>query len=194
MLLFTSLSSLLVIGTTSWLQARTTLESKIADQLVSVRTVADFLRSVPYFFSLEDTKINQLAAKAKFQSYGSGEFIVQQGLEDNGLYFIYMGKVRISTKTRQGDNRELNSMIRGDVFGELAIFAGEVSPITVVAEQATEVVLIPHEFVIKLIESIPKFGLEFSQFIEQRRKSVAFFQDINSESDRTATSNGKYNS
>ncbi|MEO1372746.1 MAG: cache domain-containing protein [Cyanobacteria bacterium J06635_10] len=38
MLLLTSLGSLLVIGTTSWLQARTTLEDKIADQLIGVRT------------------------------------------------------------------------------------------------------------------------------------------------------------
>ena len=38
MLLLTSLGSLLVIGTTSWLQARSTLEAKIADQLVGVRT------------------------------------------------------------------------------------------------------------------------------------------------------------
>ena len=38
MLLLTSLGSLLVIGTTSWLQARNTLEAKIADQLIGVRT------------------------------------------------------------------------------------------------------------------------------------------------------------
>ena len=38
MLLLTSLGSLLVIGTISWLQARTTLEGKIANQLVSIRT------------------------------------------------------------------------------------------------------------------------------------------------------------
>lgn len=38
MLLLTSLGSLLVIGTTSWLQAKGTLEDKIADQLIGVRT------------------------------------------------------------------------------------------------------------------------------------------------------------
>lgn len=38
MLLLTSLGSLLVIGTTSWLQAKSTLEDKIADQLIGVRT------------------------------------------------------------------------------------------------------------------------------------------------------------
>ena len=38
MLLLTSLGSLLVIGTTSWLQARSTLEAKIADQLIGVLT------------------------------------------------------------------------------------------------------------------------------------------------------------
>lgn len=37
-LLLTSLGSLLVIGTTSWLQAKSTLEEKIASQLIGVRT------------------------------------------------------------------------------------------------------------------------------------------------------------
>lgn len=156
--------------------------------------MADFLRSLPYLFSLEDTKINQLATKAKYKSYGSGEFIVQQGVEDKGFYFVYTGKVRIFTKIRQGDNHEVSSMIRGDAFGELAIFPGEISPITAVAEQATEVVLIPAEAVMELIESVPKFGLEFSQFIEQRRKTVAFLQDISSESHHTTENNGKVRS
>ncbi|MGB3651571.1 MAG: mechanosensitive ion channel family protein [Rivularia sp. (in: cyanobacteria)] len=159
-----------------------------------LQEMADFLRSLPYLSSLEDTKINQLATKAKFLSYGSGEFIIQQGIDDEGLYFVYTGKVRISIKTRQGSERELNSLRSGSVFGELAIFPGEVSPITAVAPQDAEVVVIPDEDVMQLIESNPQFSLEFSQFIEQRRKAMESLQGIGNFSHETTTSNGKVRS
>ena len=147
-----------------------------------LQEMADFLRSLTYFSSLEDTKINELATKAKFEVYGSGEFIIEQGMDDEGLYFVCTGKVGISTKTRQRDEREVNSLKRGSVFGELAVFPGEVSPITAVAKQDVEVVVIPDEDVMQLIESNPKFSLEFSQFIEQRRKAMAAIQAIGSKS------------
>lgn len=159
-----------------------------------LQEMADFLRSLPYLLSLEDTKINQLAKSAKFLSYGSGEFIVQQGLDDEGLYFVYAGKVRIETKTRQGDNREVSSLSSGDVFGELAIFPGELSPITAIVEQAAEIVLIRDKDVMQLIESNAQFSLEFSQFIEQRRKAMGFLQGIDSESDQPTATNGRVQS
>jgi small-conductance mechanosensitive channel/CRP-like cAMP-binding protein len=158
-----------------------------------LQEMADFLRSLSYLSSLEDANINELATKAKFLSYGSGEFIVQQGQYDEGLYFVYTGKVGILTKTLQGDERELNSLRSGSVFGELAIFPGEVSPITAVTQKDTEIVLIPDEDVMQLIESNPKFSVEFSQFIEQRRKAMELLQGIKKSHD-TVTSNGKVRS
>ncbi|MEO1372748.1 MAG: cyclic nucleotide-binding domain-containing protein [Cyanobacteria bacterium J06635_10] len=110
------------------------------------------------------------------------------------MYFIYTGKVRVCTKTRQGDNREVSSLSSGDVFGELAIFPGEVSPITTIVEQAAEIVLIPDEDVMQLIESNAQFSLEFSQFIEQRRKAMGFLQGIGSESDQPTATNGRVRS
>ena len=159
-----------------------------------LQEMADFLRSLTYFSSLEDTKINELATKAKFEVYGSGEFIIEQGMDDEGLYFVCTGKVGISTKTRQRDEREVNSLKRGSVFGELAVFPGEVSPITAVAKQDVEVVVIPDEDVMQLIESNPKFSLEFSQFIEQRRKAMTAIQGIGRKSNETVVSNGKVGS
>lgn len=63
MLLLTSLGSLLVIGTTSWLQAKSTLEDKIADQLVGVRTAkAD---QFELFFSNLYNQVGTLAEDGK---------------------------------------------------------------------------------------------------------------------------------
>ncbi|MEO1432180.1 MAG: mechanosensitive ion channel family protein [Cyanobacteria bacterium J06632_19] len=156
-----------------------------------LQEMADFLRSLSYLSSLEDAKINELATKAKFETYGSGEYITQQGIDDEGLYFVYTGKIRISIKTRQGHTRELNSLTRGSVFGELSIFPGEVSPITALSEQDAEVVMILDEEMMQLIESNPQFSLEFSQFIEQRKRAMESLQDIASKSHQTVASNGK---
>ena len=64
MLLLTSLGSLLVIGTTSWLQARSTIEAKIADQLIGVRTAkAD---QFELFFDNLYNQVGTLAEDGRF--------------------------------------------------------------------------------------------------------------------------------
>lgn len=56
-----------------------------------LQEMADFLRSLPYLLSLEDTKINQLAKSAKFLSYGSGEFIVRAAARRRGIVLYLYG-------------------------------------------------------------------------------------------------------
>lgn len=137
-----------------------------------------YLRSLPYFFNLNDTQIEQLATKSQFKVYGAGELITQAGKPDEGLYAIYTGRVKSSVKDNRGLIQTANQFGIGDVFGEMAIYPGEVSPITALAEDDVEAVVIPAAEIIELIQINPKFASEIIQFIEKRKKSLRLAQGV----------------
>lgn len=132
-----------------------------------------FLRSLSCFFTASDLQIEQLASKSQFEIYGEGEPIVREGIPDCGLYAIYKGRVKSSITDNEGLIQTDKELGVGNVFGEMTIFPGETSPITVVAEDDVEVIVIPDEEIVRLIEVNSQFGLEMVRFIEERKKAMA---------------------
>lgn len=134
--------------------------------------MVDYLRSLSYLFSVGDARLEQLAAEAQFKVYGTGDLITQEGKPDSGLYAVYSGRVTAQLTDGSGNVQTTNRFGIGDVFGEMAIYPGEVSPITTVAEGDVELVVIPAEEIVDLIRANPKFAAEILQFIEERKKTV----------------------
>ncbi|MEM7063894.1 MAG: cyclic nucleotide-binding domain-containing protein [Cyanobacteria bacterium P01_B01_bin.77] len=148
--------------------------------------MVDYLRSLSYLFSVSDVQLEQLASSAQFQLYGTGDLITQEGKSDSGLYAVYSGRVTAQLTDNLGKIQTTNRFGIGDVFGEMAIYPGEVSPIVTVAEGDVELVVIPAENIVELIRTNSKFAAEILQFIEERKKSI----QIAKGAVVTATSNG----
>lgn len=136
------------------------------------------VRSLSYFFNLNDSQIEQLATKSKFKVYGAGEIIIKEGKPDEGLYAIYRGRVKSSVKDHQGVIQTANQFGIGDIFGEMAIYPGEVSPITAIAEDDVEVLVISAGDIVQLIQISPQFASEFIKFIEERKKAIRIARGI----------------
>ena len=66
----------------------------------------------------------------------------------------------------------------GDVFGEMAIYPGEVSPVTTIAEEDVELVVIPAAEIVRLIQINPNFSVEIIRFIEEHRKAIDTIKGI----------------
>lgn len=153
--------------------------------------VASYLRSQSYFSTLNDNQIEKLAERAKFKAYGKGELIVQEGKEDEGLYIIFKGRGHAYLKDEQGDRQIVDQLELNEAFGEMAIFPGEVSPVTAVADEDVEVVVIPSEEIIHAIESNHKFASEILQYIEERKKMVQLAKGIKDGASPLISKNGR---
>jgi small-conductance mechanosensitive channel len=150
-----------------------------------------YLRSLPYFLTLNDNQIETLAQKARFKSYGQGELIIQEGKEDEGLYLMFKGMVQAYLKDEKGDRKVVDELKLNEAFGEMAIFPGEVSPVTAVAKEDAEVVVIPAAQIITAIESNNKFASEFIEYIEERKKKVLLAKRIKEDVKRPIDNNGR---
>lgn len=64
------------------------------------------------------------------------------------------------------------TILRGGFFGEMALFSGEPSPLSIVAVDDLQVIVIYSDAVNTMIERQPTLGREIGQIIEARSKAV----------------------
>ncbi|ELR99164.1 cyclic nucleotide-binding domain-containing protein [Gloeocapsa sp. PCC 73106] len=140
-----------------------------------------YLRSLAYFYTIDNLNLEKLASKAKFQVYSKDELITQEGKLDNEFYILYQGNAEVKLTDSQGRIKIINRLRAGDAFGEMALYPEEISPVTIIAGHNTEVIVIPAKEILQLIQSNSKFASEMVQFIEDRKKAVALAKSIPNE-------------
>ncbi|NEQ98015.1 MAG: Crp/Fnr family transcriptional regulator, partial [Cyanothece sp. SIO2G6] len=138
--------------------------------------IANMLALLPHFAALNSAELERLTQTVRLKQYGLGEVIVQEGYPDAGLYVVFSGSVSSSTCDHNGDPYDLGLVLQGGMFGEMSLFPGDVSPITVMAQEDTQVIVIPVETIRQLIQgdanipSNPKFAADILLVIEERKK------------------------
>ncbi|NER00155.1 MAG: mechanosensitive ion channel [Cyanothece sp. SIO2G6] len=184
------------IGIDYKIEAPDGLPPKIPQKFIDHQPeISAHLRSLVYFRSLAEEDIMNLAAKTQIKQYAAGETIIQEGQGDEGYYVITNGKVRVWTQNHQGLPQSIDQLEPGDAFGEMAIFPGELSPVTVIAEEDARILLIDDDDIVQMVRDRPVFGSEMVRFVEQRRQSISLAKEPRR--DRSASghsiTNGKLN-
>ncbi|MEM9538566.1 MAG: mechanosensitive ion channel domain-containing protein [Cyanobacteria bacterium P01_E01_bin.42] len=149
-----------------------------------------YLRSLPYFISLDNDAIAALANNANIETYGIGEKVVEAGKEDRGLYIIRRGRVKLYVDDSRGDRHDVQTMSTGEFFGEMALFPGEVSPVSSVVLEDLNTIIIGCNIITQLIEENGKFASEMNMLIKERKKSLALIQKAHPPS--LPRKNGRY--
>jgi small-conductance mechanosensitive channel len=149
------------------------------------------LQSIPSFVSLtkEQEDLDDLSQKLTLQHFGVGEKVVKQGYPGSALYFIIAGQAVISVTDDTGRDHEVIKLSRGEFFGEMALFSGELSTVSVTAIDDLEVIVIYSNVVNKMIERQPSLAREIAQILEARRKAIQVAKPADTESMRQAEVN-----
>ena len=150
--------------------------------------IADYLRSLPYLASLNPAVLDNLIEEVEVKHYGIGEQIIVAGEPDEGLYILKVGEVKLTAPDFQGRERDLDRVFPGSFFGEMALL-GEPSPVSAIATQDVEVIIVHPELARRAIDSSPRFTQEMNGFIEERKRSLRRIQNL--ENVLEAGKNGK---
>lgn len=110
------------------------------------REIFAVLRALPLFSPLSDDQIDALVSGAELRAYTAGETLVRQGDRGASLFVLRSGRVRIE-KAREdgGPAATVDTIERGDFFGEMSLLTGEPRTASIVAESETEVVVVDKE-------------------------------------------------
>jgi len=91
------------------------------------------LKQIPVLENFEDDDLQELLQLAKLMEYDPGDLILEEGSEDNWIFYLVSGKAKI---VKNGKDLVVLRRI-GDVFGEMGIIDGTVRSASVQAIDKT---------------------------------------------------------
>lgn len=142
------------------------------------------LQSIPAFTPLTRDRedLNGLPQPVILQHFGVGEKVMQQGYPGNALYIIIAGQAVMTITNDSGNEDEVVALTRSEFCGEMALFSGELSAVSVTAVEDLEVMGIYSNVVNEMIERQPSLAREIGQIIEARRKAIQVVKQADAKS------------
>ena len=122
---------------------------------LSRATVVELLEGLDWLASLSSAEIDDLAARADMVEWAEGETVFEEGDLGHSCYVVHHGSVRVIRRFPDGRRITLARLSAGDVFGELALFAGERRSATVQAEGPSAAVQLAADDLISVLRTSP---------------------------------------
>ncbi|UYV77787.1 PRKG1 [Cordylochernes scorpioides] len=132
-------------------------------QTIMMRTVlqrqaeyTDFLKSVPTFKNLNEDILIKITDVLEEATYTQGEYIIRQGARGDTFFIISRGKVKVTIKSDNEEEKYVRTMGRGEFFGEKALQSEDVRSATIIADEPEGVtcLVIDRESFNKLLSSL----------------------------------------
>jgi CRP/FNR family transcriptional regulator, cyclic AMP receptor protein len=99
-----------------------------------------------------------LAGIAHPRRFAAGALICREGEADGTLFVVVQGRVRISSTSSEGDERYLNELGPGELFGEIALLDGGRRSASVTAVEACELYCVERRAFAALLERTPELA------------------------------------
>ncbi len=103
---------------------------------------------------LTDEERIRLLARAESRSYEPNERILAEGDDNEDIYILIGGSARVEKQTPRGD-ATVGYITAGEAFGEMSLLDGSPTHLSVVADKASEVFVLPLVSVADLLEEDP---------------------------------------
>ena len=104
----------------------------------------------------EEKQIADLPSEA----YGAGEVIFREGDESKSVaYLVHQGAVEVRRRV-DGEERVLNTLAKGDLLGEVALFRDGPHSVTAVAVDQVTLLPIPADRLERMVLTNPRLAIE----------------------------------
>jgi CRP-like cAMP-binding protein len=107
------------------------------------------------FSSVSEDELSDLMKKGALQNFDAGQVLFMSGERGDSVYLIISGIVTISDLTIGGREVIVNSLSRGDVFGEIAVLDGENRTMGATCETELEAIVISKKDFLDFIKGKP---------------------------------------
>jgi CRP/FNR family transcriptional regulator len=118
------------------------------------------LRGVPLFAELLEPELQKIARVAVPRNYPAGTIILREGDPGDTCYVLESGQARVTRQHADGRTITLTNVSSGEIFGELAMFGGEVRSATVEAVDDVRAVAILAGDLKRLLNDHPEISVK----------------------------------
>ena len=131
-------------------------------------STVDVLRQVWLFSGLDEQQLDAVSSLTFQKKFGPGELIVEEGRTGNGLYAIISGNVEAVKALGTEQERTVNRLGTGEVFGEMALLGEWPRTATVRAIDEVECLGIDRWVFLTQLERHPQMGIKLLQILAQK--------------------------
>jgi len=133
----------------------------------------EFLSGVSTFSPMKRKDLKRMVSKAKCHVYHKGDVIIKEGENGRRLFIIEQGTVAVIKNMGDENERLLQTLGPGSIFGEMALIDDLVRSASVVAMEETQLLSLEHFDLRKEIERYPALGLELLKMFSVRVRTMA---------------------
>lgn len=151
------------------------------------RAVADYARAVlprlqraqlagvlnRLFGPLDPAALKQLQAELEWRTLPAGEVLFRQGEAGDALYVVVDGRLRVVVEDRDGGERTVDEVGRGESVGEAALLTGEARSATVYAIRDTHLARLDAALFERVVERYPRAMLQIARTAARRSRTAA---------------------
>lgn len=135
-------------------------------------SILPILKKIPLFTDLNETEHAEIIKNIMMNFMPAGHVFFHEGDTDqNGMYIIKHGMVKITRKKKSYDtDEEIAVLSDHDFFGEMSLVTSEPRNATATAIAETEVFQLSKTDFVKLVESSPTLANKISTKFQERSK------------------------
>lgn len=132
----------------------------------------EFLKQSSIFASLDEDELKRIAGFATSHHFRKGEFIFLEGDTLQPFHMVQEGRVKVFKQSSSGKDFTLAVFHRGETFGEVAVFDGELCPASAQAMIETIILRIRREEFLSLVTRNPSIAMKIISSMGERIKSA----------------------
>ena len=132
------------------------------------------LRAAPLFAGLADADLERLAATVQRQGLSAGDLLIREGDPGDAMFVVVSGELEV-TKRAGATEQPLAHVGPGAIQGEIAALQGTERQASVRAVTDVEVLRIPREGLLALLDSGPDAALALVRTVLERLRSLELF-------------------
>lgn len=144
------------------------IEKPQARQTDNLAIAAQSARKHPFLQLLDETQMQKLLTRARYERFGRDERIIAQGSQGHSMFILLQGEADVFIKAGQAD--ALVATLRaGDYCGEMSLLTGEPRSATVVARTDCEAWEIDKNTLGEILQENQTLVQRLGEILAQRR-------------------------
>lgn len=138
-----------------------------------MQDILDFLAGLDLFKTLPDSQLRAMATIAKPLNYDRGDPIFFEGDRCLGFFLVQSGRVKVYKTSPDGKEQILHWFEEGDRFAEVPAFDGGYYPASASALEKTQLLLIPNQALLALVEQYPSLAFNLLASLSRHLRRFA---------------------
>jgi CRP-like cAMP-binding protein len=138
-------------------------------------SVANLVKGCPLFYEIYDNEVEEILGDCVVATYETDDYIIKQGDTSTDICVLLSGEAKVTVE-KEGKVKEITTLAKGDLFGELVLINEVERTANIVAIEPCDVLILSYETFYSYYQKRPKIFalmvLNVTRLVTKRLKAA----------------------